>query len=162
MALFLGSCSWRHPSVPPLACAVSPKPQSCLIYHSNLFLLVFPLCWHVTLCGIVIRVAGGCRAAAWIHLLLSRAHLDYQLESNWRIGLLGWWADLGGSGDVWLQNICGSGTWLSAQILKSQESFHFYHETKSHFSLPEIPFITYIWLWNVMKPPPQSSSALCR
>ncbi len=28
------------------------------------------------------------------------------------------------SGDIWLRNISASGTWLSAQILKSQESFH--------------------------------------
>lgn len=50
------------------------------------------------------------------------------------------------SGDIWLHNISGSGTWLSAQILKSQESFHFIRRQNHIFSLPESLFTIYIWL----------------
>lgn len=151
----LGSYSLRHPSVPPpLACAVSLKPQSCLICHSYLFMLVFPQCWHVTLCGIMIRVAGGCRAAVWIHFLPSHAHLDYQLELNWWIGSLSWWADFGRkSGDIWFLNIRGSAAWLSAQILKFWESFQQFTESLfiylfRFFAFPVILFTVYICLIN--------------
>lgn len=63
MALFLGAVLEDIPQCPRCPVPVSLKPQSCLICHSNLFMLVFSLCWHVALCDIVIRVAGGCRAA---------------------------------------------------------------------------------------------------
>lgn len=51
------------------------------------------------------------------------------------------------SGDIWLQNISESGTWLSAQILKSQESFQ-QEGRKSQIFFPLLVNLStaYIWL----------------